>query len=32
VVASYTEDQIITTNPAQVLAMKKAKQDLASGQ
>lgn len=32
VVASYTEDQIITTNPAQVLAIKKAKQDLASGQ
>ncbi len=28
VVASYTEDQIITTNPAQVLAMKRAKEDL----
>ncbi len=28
VVASYTEDQIITTNPAQVLAIKKAKDDL----
>lgn len=28
VVASYTEDQIITTNPAQVLAIKQAKQDL----
>jgi type IV secretory pathway VirB4 component len=33
IVASYTEDQIITTNPAQVLAIKQAKQDLeASGQ
>ena len=28
VVASYTEDQIITTNPAQVMAIKQAKQDL----
>lgn len=28
VVASYTEDQIITTNPAQVLAIKQAKQSL----
>jgi type IV secretory pathway VirB4 component len=28
IVASYTEDQIITTNPAQVLAIKKAKKDL----
>lgn len=28
VIASYTEDQIITTNPAQVLQIKKAKQDL----
>jgi type IV secretory pathway VirB4 component len=28
VIASYTEDQIITTNPAQVLAIQKAKQDL----
>ena len=28
IIASYTEDQIITTNPAQVLAIKKAKQDL----
>ncbi len=33
IVASYTEDQIITTNPAQVLAIKQAKQDLeTSGQ
>lgn len=32
VVASYTEDQIITTNPAQVLAIKKAKQDLEASQ
>jgi type IV secretory pathway VirB4 component len=28
IIASYTEDQIITTNPAQVLAIKKAKSDL----
>ena len=28
IIASYTEDQIITTNPAQVLAIKKAKHDL----
>lgn len=32
VVASYTEDQIITTNPAQVLAIKQAKQDLDTQQ
>jgi conjugal transfer ATP-binding protein TraC len=32
VVASYTEDQIITTNPAQVLAIKRAKQDLEASQ
>ncbi len=32
IVASYTEDQIITTNPAQVLAIKKAKQDLEVSQ
>ncbi len=32
VVASYTEDQIITTNPAQVLAIKKAKDDLEASQ
>jgi type IV secretory pathway VirB4 component len=32
VVASYTEDQIITTNPAQVLAIRKAKQDLETSQ
>ncbi len=32
VVASYTEDQIITTNPAQVLAIKKAKEDLEVSQ
>jgi conjugal transfer ATP-binding protein TraC len=32
IVASYTEDQIITTNPAQVLQMQQAKRDLeASG-
>lgn len=28
VIASYTEDQIITSNPSQVLAIKKAKLDL----
>ncbi|MDD5318400.1 MAG: DUF87 domain-containing protein [Candidatus Pacebacteria bacterium] len=28
VIASYTEDQIITSNPSQILAMKKAKEDL----
>ncbi len=33
VIASYTEDQIITSNPAQLLAIKKAKKDLeAEGQ
>lgn len=32
VVASYTEDQIITTNPAQVLSIRKAKQDLEASQ
>lgn len=30
VIASYTEDQIITSDPSQILAIKKAKQDLAS--
>lgn len=29
VVASYTEDQIITTDPAQLLAIEKAKEELA---
>ena len=28
IVASYTEDQIITSDPSQILAIKKAKQDL----
>lgn len=28
IIASYTEDQIITSDPAQVLSIKKAKQDL----
>jgi type IV secretory pathway VirB4 component len=32
VIASYTEDQIITTNPAQVLAIQQAKKDLAASQ
>ncbi|MFA5987622.1 MAG: DUF87 domain-containing protein [Candidatus Paceibacterota bacterium] len=27
-IASYTEDQIITSNPSQILAIKKAKEDL----
>lgn len=31
VIASYTEDQIITSDPSQLLAIKKAKQDLAAG-
>ncbi len=30
VIASYTEDQIITTDPSQLLAIKKAKEELAS--
>lgn len=30
VIASYTEDQIITTNPSAVLAIRKAKEDLKS--
>ncbi|HVM73669.1 MAG TPA: DUF87 domain-containing protein [Candidatus Paceibacterota bacterium] len=30
VIASYTEDQIITSDPSQILAIKKAKQELAS--
>ncbi|MDZ4227058.1 MAG: hypothetical protein U1D26_01115, partial [Patescibacteria group bacterium] len=30
VISSYTEDQIITSDPSQILAIKKAKQDLAS--
>lgn len=29
IIASYTEDQIITSNPSQVLAIKKAKSDFA---
>lgn len=28
-IASYTEDQIITSDPSQILAIKKAKQELA---
>src|SRR5690606_24002698 len=28
VIASYTEDQIITSDPSQILAIKKAKQEL----
>jgi predicted lipid carrier protein YhbT len=30
VIASYTEDQIITSDPSQLLAIKQAKQDLES--
>lgn len=32
VIASYTEDQIITTNPSQLLAIKKAKEELSLNQ
>jgi hypothetical protein len=28
IIASYTEDQIITSDPSQILAIKKAKKDL----
>ena len=31
ILASYTEDQLITSDPAQLLAIKKAKQEFASG-
>lgn len=32
VIASYTEDQIITSDPSQILAIKKARQELAATQ
>lgn len=32
VIASYTEDQIITSDPSQLLAIKKARQDLANAE
>jgi len=32
VIASYTEDQIITSDPSQILAIKKAKQDLEASE
>lgn len=32
IVASYTEDQIITSDPAQLLAIKKAKEEFATAQ
>ncbi|MFA6274301.1 MAG: DUF87 domain-containing protein [Candidatus Paceibacterota bacterium] len=32
VIASYTEDQIITSDPSQILSIKKAKQDLEDAQ
>ncbi|MDD5033079.1 MAG: DUF87 domain-containing protein [Candidatus Pacebacteria bacterium] len=31
IIASYTEDQIITSDPAQLLAIKRAKKELAEG-
>src|SRR6185295_5870307 len=31
VIASYTEDQIITSDPSQILAIRKAKQEVAQG-
>lgn len=31
IIASYTEDQIITSDPSQVISIKKAKQELADG-
>jgi hypothetical protein len=30
VIASYTEDQIITSDPSQILAIRKAKKELAA--
>ena len=32
VIASYTEDQIITSDPSQILAIKKAKDELAAAE
>lgn len=32
IIASYTEDQIITSDPSQILAIRKAKEDLAIAQ
>ncbi len=32
IIASYTEDQIITSDPSQLLAIRKAKEDLAESQ
>lgn len=32
VIASYTEDQIITSDPSQILAIRKAKKDLATAE
>jgi len=32
VIASYTEDQIITSDPSQILAIKKAKTELAASE
>ncbi len=31
IISSYTEDQIITSDPSQILAIKKAKEELANG-
>jgi hypothetical protein len=30
IIASYTEDQIITSDPSQLLSIRKAKQELAA--
>jgi hypothetical protein len=32
VIASYTEDQIVTSDPSQILSIKKAKEDLEEDQ
>ena len=32
IIASYTEDQIITSNPAQLAAIKEAKREVEAGQ
>jgi DNA helicase HerA-like ATPase len=32
VIASYTEEQIITSDPSQILAIRKAKEDLAASE
>ena len=32
IIASYTEDQIITSDPAQIISIKKAKEELKQSQ